>query len=163
MHSNCPQGYTKDDFIPERRIAGSQLMQETGLSLPEIQGMNLRAFKEIIDKTGNRRIVFFFPESIDDMPNCFYLKVIRKTERQSQRVDLFSKYIKIAITFCKNRIDKGHQAATKTETQEHIEILLKKYDERLGNKARLPEQAFRKIWGNVPIELKRKTGVTTQR
>lgn len=93
MQIYYPAGYTEEDFKAGRRISGVQLMEQTGLSLPEIQARGIQAFKEIVDKPkpplhGSkegrffgkllagltmRRIILFFPESIDDMPNCFYL------------------------------------------------------------------------------------------
>lgn len=95
MHISYPKGFTEENF--KRRMSGTQLMEKCGLSLPEIQALPLQAYKETVRKTEiepsslqsrnmeakllralsrvireMRQIKPFLPESIDDMPNCFY-------------------------------------------------------------------------------------------
>ena len=86
MHYLLPEGFTPKDL--KRRVSGLQLMEKTGLSLPEIQSIvELQAYRDeylgwnnmLIEGGGEglhrvevREIKEFFPESIDDTKICFY-------------------------------------------------------------------------------------------
>ena len=79
---------------------------------------------------------------------------------KDQKQKLFDKYVRLANEFMAQKKEQTGQAPSKDEFRDHLENLLKKNDEALGPRAKLPEDVFRRIWGQ--ISTKRDIGEKTR-
>lgn len=100
-------------------------------------------------------------------PGCL---IPRETDSQDQvqkkqkgpNPKLFDKYVSLAEEFMSKGKERTGQAPLKTELEDHLQALLQKNKEVLGDRALLPDAIFRKIWRAIPNELKRDIGERTR-
>ncbi len=65
---------------------------------------------------------------------------------------LFEKYVHLACEFMSKKKERTGQAPLRSELEDHLQALLQKNNEALGDRAVLPDAVFRKIWKAIPIK-----------